>query len=89
MFRSLDGLFVYSLPTKLFAYKPFEDMYRLFLHLVRIMRIKILGDYCIRMTETCSDVDGLNPSLDQTRCMGVTKAVRIQPCFLQKKFIMS
>ena len=63
---------VYSLSTD---YNPSEDARRLTLHILCVMRIEVLRDYCIRMTETGGDVNGLRPCFDEPRCMGMTKAV--------------
>ena len=55
---------VYSLPTD---YNPSEDARRLTLHIRCVMRIEVLRDYCIRMTETGGDVNGLRPCFDEPR----------------------
>ena len=69
---------VYSLSTELSVYNPTEDARRLTLHIFCVMRIEVLRDCCIRMTETGGDVNGFRPCFDQAGCMGMTKTVWVE-----------
>ena len=77
---------VYNLSTELSVYNPTEDTRCLLLHILRVVRVEILRDCYIRVTETGGDVNGFRPSFDETCCMGMTKAVWVNVKLTQTSF---
>ena len=69
--------FVYSLSTTLLAYNLTEYACSFFLHGFRVMRVEILRNCRIFVTEAGGDVHRFCTCFDETCRMGMTKAMRI------------
>ena len=69
--------FVYNLSTTLFAYNLAEYACSFFLHGFCVMRVEILRNCRIFVTEAGGDVHRFCTCFDETCRMGMTKAVRI------------
>ena len=61
------------------VYKTFEDAGGLLLHIVCVMRVEILCDGRVRMTEAGGNINGLRAGFDQPCRVRVAEAVRVQP----------
>ena len=61
------------------VYETSEDGGSFTLHLLGIMRIKILRDRYVRMTETGGHINGVCTGFDEPCRVCVPKTVRVQP----------
>ena len=84
-FSSFYLSFVYNLPTKSLAYNLAEETCRLFLHGFRVMRVKILRNGRILVTEAGGYVDGLCARLDELGGVRVAEAVGIKLLAVQPR----
>ena len=66
--------FVYNLPTTLFAYNLAEYARSFFLHGFRVMRVKILRNCRIFVTEAGGNVNGFSPA-SISPCSGMLRVM--------------